>query len=279
MSNRFRIAELAKRTNTSKETIHYYLRIGLLKKPEKTSKNMAYYNASHVEQLILIRKLRTENYLPLSVIKKMMRDGEILVAESRINLAEELLYKPQSSNQGGGKKPVASHGHATSLSPERLKRYENAGLLLPSTRSGEPTYGWEDIRIAELLNSAESEMPEEAYDFVVSKNYDTFEIINKCLSCAESLEIESPEQVVNNEDSGNFSLSAEQISIISNYFSRNLATFNKDEADSFRDIAIKISHGEAHLKDALLLMEIALRHQPNSLVIKNYVNRWKRQAG
>ena len=167
--NRFRIAELAKRTNTSKETIHYYLRIGLLKKPQKTSKNMAYYDESHVEQLTLIRKLRTENYLPLSVIKKMMRDGEILVAESRINLAEELLYQPQPSKQNGRKMSVPSHGNATSLSPDRLERYEKAGLLLPSTRSGEPTYGWEDIRIAELLNSAESEMPEEAYDFVVER--------------------------------------------------------------------------------------------------------------
>ena len=99
------------------------------------------------------------------------------------------------------------------------------------------------------------------------------------MSCAESLEIEGPEQVANNEDSANFCLSSEQISIISNYFSRHFAAFNKDEVDNLRDIAIKISHGEAHLKDALLLMEIALRHQTNSLVIKNYVDRWKRQAG
>ena len=175
---RFRIAELAKRTNTSKETIHYYLRIGLLKKPKKTSKNMAYYDESHVEQLSLIRKLRTENYLPLSVIKKMMRNGEILVAESRINLAEELLYKVPSSEQTNPKKSSVTHGNATSLSADQLKRYEEAGLLLPSTRSGEAKYGWEDIRIAELLNAAESEMPKEAYDFIVER----FKIMERHMS-------------------------------------------------------------------------------------------------
>ncbi|MEE2902194.1 MAG: MerR family transcriptional regulator [Myxococcota bacterium] len=176
--NRFRIAELAKRTNTSKETIHYYLRIGLLKKPQKTSRNMAYYDESHVEQLSLIRKLRTENYLPLSVIKKMIRNGEILVAESRINLAEELLYQAPSSEQTKSKKSSVTHGNATSLNADQLKRYEEAGLLLPSTRSGESKYGWEDIRIAELLNAAESEMPKEAYDFIVER----FKIMERHMS-------------------------------------------------------------------------------------------------
>ena len=90
MARGFRIAELSRRAETPKETIHYYLRIGLLKKPRKTSKNMAYYDDSHVEQLKLIRRLRAESYLPLSVIKKVLKEGKLAESTRKIDLAGDL---------------------------------------------------------------------------------------------------------------------------------------------------------------------------------------------
>ncbi len=50
---------------------------GLLRKPKKTSRNMAYYDESHIEQLKLIKRLRTESYLPLHVIKKVLKEGKL----------------------------------------------------------------------------------------------------------------------------------------------------------------------------------------------------------
>ncbi len=67
-----RMAELARLSGVSRETIHYYLRAGLLPKPTKGGKTVSYYDELHLERLKLIRKLRDEKYLPLAVIRQMI---------------------------------------------------------------------------------------------------------------------------------------------------------------------------------------------------------------
>src|SRR5882724_5286253 len=89
-SQGIKIAELARRSGTSKETIHFYLREGLLRKPKKTSRNMAYYDESHIEQLKLIKRLRTESYLPLHIIKKVLKEGKLGTSARQLDLAGEL---------------------------------------------------------------------------------------------------------------------------------------------------------------------------------------------
>ena len=68
-----KISELAERTRVPKETIHYYLREGVLRKPRKTGKNIADYNENYVEQIRIIKQLQEHYFLPLSVIKKIIR--------------------------------------------------------------------------------------------------------------------------------------------------------------------------------------------------------------
>ena len=170
----FRIAELARRTGTAKETIHYYLRIGLLRKPEKTSKNMAYYDEGHVEQLKLIRKLRTESYLPLAVIKKLMREGEIATAQSKVDLAGDLFYESPGSEVKLTLKDSEDEAKPL-IKPERLEAYREAGLMLPRKKGEDFDYGWEDLRIAEILASAEEEAGDDAEDFVIER----FQVLEK----------------------------------------------------------------------------------------------------
>jgi DNA-binding transcriptional MerR regulator len=50
-----KISELVKITDVSKETIHYYIREGVLRKPRKTGKNTADYNETHVDQIRTIK--------------------------------------------------------------------------------------------------------------------------------------------------------------------------------------------------------------------------------
>ncbi|MBW1899946.1 MAG: MerR family transcriptional regulator, partial [Deltaproteobacteria bacterium] len=68
-----KISELVKRTGVPKETIHYYIREGLLRKPRKNGKNVANYTENYIDQIRLIKGLRDNYYLPLSVIKKILR--------------------------------------------------------------------------------------------------------------------------------------------------------------------------------------------------------------
>jgi DNA-binding transcriptional MerR regulator len=68
-----KISEVVKKTKVPKETIHYYVREGLIPKPRKTGKNVANYTEVHVEQILLIKQIQDNFYLPLSLIKKIVK--------------------------------------------------------------------------------------------------------------------------------------------------------------------------------------------------------------
>ena len=54
----YRIAEIEQITGIPRRRIHFYIQSGLLNKPLKTGKTMAYYDESHIEQLQLIKRAR-----------------------------------------------------------------------------------------------------------------------------------------------------------------------------------------------------------------------------
>jgi AcrR family transcriptional regulator/predicted DNA-binding transcriptional regulator AlpA len=61
MNRQIRISALSALAGVSTSTIHFYVKEGLLPKPLKSSKTMAYYSDEHLERLQLIIKLRQEN--------------------------------------------------------------------------------------------------------------------------------------------------------------------------------------------------------------------------
>jgi len=69
----YRMKDLVSLSGVSKQTIHFYLREGLLLPPVNTSKNMAYYDESTVEDIRLIKDLQEKRYLPLTVIKEFLK--------------------------------------------------------------------------------------------------------------------------------------------------------------------------------------------------------------
>ena len=70
----YRIGEVVRRSGVTKETIHYYLREGLLPPPRKTARNAALYSDEHLHRLHLIRSLREEHLLTLKAIKSLLAD-------------------------------------------------------------------------------------------------------------------------------------------------------------------------------------------------------------
>jgi len=69
----YKIGEIARKTGVSPSTIKYYIAEGLLPKPKKTSRNMAYYDASYISRIKMIKELQSKRYLPLKVIKKILQ--------------------------------------------------------------------------------------------------------------------------------------------------------------------------------------------------------------
>ncbi len=69
-----RIKELEERSGIPRSTIHFYLREGLLQPPIKTGRTMAYYDETHLNTLVEIKKLKKDMRLPVSFIKKQLQE-------------------------------------------------------------------------------------------------------------------------------------------------------------------------------------------------------------
>lgn len=96
---RMRMAELSRLSGVSRETIHFYVREGLLPRPAKGGKTVAYYDEAHLERLRVIRRLRDEKYLPLAVIRRMLEAGPTRAPDRDIDtLAEVLSIDPTYSH-------------------------------------------------------------------------------------------------------------------------------------------------------------------------------------
>jgi DNA-binding transcriptional MerR regulator/tetratricopeptide (TPR) repeat protein len=85
------MAELASRSGVPRETIHFYLREGLLPRPRKAGRTVAYYDEGHLERLRLVRRLREEKYLPIAVIRRLL-DSPAAAAERDIDALAEVLH-------------------------------------------------------------------------------------------------------------------------------------------------------------------------------------------
>jgi DNA-binding transcriptional MerR regulator len=84
-----RMAELSMRSGVPRETIHFYLREGLLPRPRKGGRTVAWYEQEHLDRLLAIRRLREEKYLPLAVIKRLLDSS---AAAQDVNTLAEVLH-------------------------------------------------------------------------------------------------------------------------------------------------------------------------------------------
>src|SRR3989339_1512816 len=68
-----KISELSNRTQVPKETIHFYVREGLIPRPRKRGKNVADYDEGYIERILLIKEIQDHFFLPLSYIKEIIK--------------------------------------------------------------------------------------------------------------------------------------------------------------------------------------------------------------
>ena len=151
-----KISKLVKKTGVPKETIHFYIRQGLLRKPRKSSVNAAEYNERYVDQIRLIKDLRDNYYLPIPEIKKIVKN-----------------YKKQSpSNQAVSQfhskfsRPLdrllateiigrdAFH-EETGLGWRWITRAIEWGLISPEIRDKVEIYSADDVAIGKLMGDME----------------------------------------------------------------------------------------------------------------------------
>lgn len=149
-----RIRELADATGVSTQTIHYYLREGLLPPPTKTSPNMAYYSQEYVEEIRLIKEFQEKHYLPLSVVKLVLdakRQGKHVNDIQDMKLTLEDIFRPLGSGEEIEPVSLMEVVVMTGLPVETLEALTEMGILMPVTTPEGKRYDGLDVRIARAV--------------------------------------------------------------------------------------------------------------------------------
>ncbi|MFO7965263.1 MAG: MerR family transcriptional regulator [Desulfobacterales bacterium] len=147
-----KIGELVKKTGVSRETIHYYIREGVLRKPRKTGKNVADYHEGYIEQIQLIKALRENYFLPIPVIKKLLRKmrKESLSEQHSFRFLSEY-FRPLDHLLSGSLIGEAAFRKATGMSTKWLKIFEDWEIITFDRIGEQKSYSRENVIIGKLL--------------------------------------------------------------------------------------------------------------------------------
>ncbi|MFW6081219.1 MAG: MerR family transcriptional regulator [Desulfosalsimonas sp.] len=147
-----KIGELVKKTGVSKETIHYYIREGVLPRPPKTGRNKADYGAHYVEQIRLIKALRRNYFLPISVIKKLIKKHKDQTPEDRVSFKFVTEFiRPLDQLLSGEVAGREAFIEATGISRKWLDKMEQWRIISSEQRDGIQCYSRDDVIIGKLL--------------------------------------------------------------------------------------------------------------------------------
>jgi DNA-binding transcriptional MerR regulator len=146
-----KISELAKRTQVSKETIHYYVREKLLPRPRKLGKNVADYNESYVQQIKLIKELQDHRFLPLSLIKRILKyEKGSPERESFLELQTDY-FRPVDQLLPTNVVGEEAFRKATGLGRKCLSNLEGWGIITPELHDGQKIYSQDDLTLGKVV--------------------------------------------------------------------------------------------------------------------------------
>ena len=147
-----KISELVKKTGVPKETIHFYIRDGLLRKPRKSSVNTADYHEGYVEQIQLIKDLRDNYYLPIPEIKKIIKNfKKQSPVDQAISQFHSKYLRPLDRLLSSSIVGSDAFREATGLGRKWLENMEKWGIITADYENGEPVYSPDDVIIGRLL--------------------------------------------------------------------------------------------------------------------------------
>lgn len=152
-ANVCKMSDLVRLSGVSKQTIHFYLREGLLLPPVRSSKNMAYYDRSTVDDIRFIKELQEKHYLPLAVIKEVLkakREGQDLGEEDHLLMFNQLFLQ---ARDGGSDEHYDEDSFLakTGLTKKELHQLGLIGMISQPTETGNRLFDGFDIAIARAL--------------------------------------------------------------------------------------------------------------------------------
>ncbi|MCB2227580.1 MAG: MerR family transcriptional regulator [Desulfarculaceae bacterium] len=145
-----KISDLAKRTGVPKQTIHYYIRAGLLPKPRKLGSNSADYDDSYVDRIHLIKELQNDFFFPLPTIKKILWENRSANKQAMLKLRMDY-FRPMEHYLGTGAVGDEAFLEATGLAARWLPQLQEWGLISPKEEDGQNVYSQDDVIIGKVM--------------------------------------------------------------------------------------------------------------------------------
>ena len=147
-----KISELVKRTGVPKETIHFYIREGLLRKPRKSGVNSAEYNEGYVDRIQLIKDLRDNYYLPIPEIKKVVKDfNKQSPSDQAVSQFYSRFFRPADRLLAREVIGREAFRRATGLGRMWLNKAEEWDVITPEIRNGDVVYSPDDLAVGKLM--------------------------------------------------------------------------------------------------------------------------------
>lgn len=142
-----KIGELARRAGVNRGTIQHYLREGLLPKPVKTHRNMAFYPASSVDRIRIIRELQKQRFLPLQVIRRMVagRNGGVQV-KAAVE-AQQAALTSLSVDAPGAALALAAASKTFGLPRSLIQKLEKLGFIASYRKGGARVFSGPDLDV------------------------------------------------------------------------------------------------------------------------------------
>lgn len=148
-----KLRDLVKKTGVSRETIQFYLRENVLPKPRKRGKGQAEYGEQYIELLELIKDLQEKHFLPLAVIKKILkRMKKVSPSEEHYFRMQSEFFSPVgyllSQREVKGVEPFLE---LTELGAKWLEKAMAWGIITPEEADGVLLFSSEDVAIGKLM--------------------------------------------------------------------------------------------------------------------------------
>ena len=123
-----KMKELAEATGLAKSTLLYYVSLGLIPEPVKTSPNMAYYDPISVYRVKFIQNMKVHHRLPLGEIRKLMEEwGDDASISTHVELTN-LVFGPSHHENLLDRKVFLE---TTGLTGTQVDELLEARLLIP----------------------------------------------------------------------------------------------------------------------------------------------------
>jgi DNA-binding transcriptional MerR regulator len=166
---RLRIGELAREAGVTRETIHFYLREGLLPPAEKVNARVSYFGEGHLSRLRLIKAFQ-QAHIPLARIREQL-DGMSRYGTPETPALREraLAVVTEFLSLDGGEPPLsqAEVAERAGLTLEHLAELEELGVLQPQSTDRGPVYTVAEVEAASAARTIMDQgVPPEKLRFV-----------------------------------------------------------------------------------------------------------------